>query len=58
VEDESLLVSQRAAAGAFGNGVGHPARQRTNPGMREENFAARDGKFAPAKFFIGQNFRQ
>ena len=43
---------------AFGNRVGHAARQRADAGMREENFIARDGEFAPAQFLVGENFGQ
>jgi hypothetical protein len=55
---ESLLVAERALLRAFYNRVGHAARQRADAGVREKDFVARDGKFFPAQFLIGENFGQ
>ena len=56
VHHKSLLVAERALLRAFGNRAGHAARQRADAGVREENFVARDGKFAPAQFLVRQDF--
>src|SRR5208283_6156566 len=58
VDDKSFLVAQRASLRASGNGPGHALRQRTNPGMRQEDLITGDGKFAPAKFLMGEQFGQ
>ena len=58
VQDEGFLVAQRAALGAFGNGVGDAPRQRANPGVREENFVAGDGEFVLAQFLVREQFGQ
>jgi hypothetical protein len=58
VQDEGFLIPPRAALGAFGNGGGDAPRQRANPGVREEDFAASDGEFILAKFLVREQFGQ
>ena len=58
VVHEGFLVAERGLPRAIGDGVGHAARQRTNAGMREEDFVACDGEFRAAQFLIRQDFSQ
>ena len=58
MQHEGFLVAERVLARTFGDRVGHAARQRTDAGVGEENFVARDGKFVAAQFFVRQDFIQ
>ena len=58
VQDEVLLVAQRAAVGAIAHGLRHAARQRADAGVAEEDFIFRDGKFVLAQFLVRQDFGQ
>ena len=56
--NESFLVAGGAARRIIGNRLRHPVRQRTDAGVREEDFSARHREFAPANFLVGKNFGQ
>ena len=57
-KNQRFLIVGRAALRAIGNGLCHAARQRADAGVRQKNFVARDGKFMPAQFFVGEQFSQ
>ena len=55
---EGFLIAGGAVQRAIGNRLCHPVWQRTDAGVREEDFSARHREFAPAVFLVGINIFQ